>query len=67
LMVSGSMAYQSWYRPAYDYTAVDALDLTIPKPISADWKQFSGPLVVPRKPPLNTKVGCRLPGSSGVQ
>jgi len=59
LMVSGSTAYQSHYRPAYGTTSTDELDLVLPKPVSSDWKSAPNFAFKPRIPPADTKVLCK--------
>ncbi|MGJ7609837.1 MULTISPECIES: T6SS immunity protein Tli3 family protein [unclassified Variovorax] len=61
LMVGGSTAYQSRYRPAYRITSTYTLDLTIPEPQSNDWKFLNDEHFVfkPRIAQLDTKVQCK--------
>lgn len=58
LKISGSMAYQSYYRPAYGITTTDGIDLTISRPQSSDWKTMSGFVFKPRIAPVDSKVWC---------
>lgn len=58
LLLSGSIAYQSRYRPAYGSASTEALDLTIPRPRSSDWQSISKLAFKPRIAPSDTKVWC---------
>lgn len=64
VMVSGPMAYQS-HR--IQTIVTDGLDLTISKPVSADWKSIRNFVFKPRIAPVDTKVRCKIRTPVGTQ
>ena len=65
LMVGGSTAYQSHYRPAYGITRTTTLELTISKPEGNDWKVLNDQHFVfkPHIAPVDIKVQCKAQDS----